>query len=188
MSDESIEDIKRVLTICFRSGNSLSVDSIERIFSFDMGWMDTETAHDAVKGLIFAGWLIESDGMYSANCDLKGIKAPLGWQPRPSRLTNPTTNEEQQKPRELALDTKPLAPRPVIKEIEEIVDPRSKVEKRLVKYISKQTGLELAEIERRVDRKIRSFRYCTTWLALCLISREQDLEMDPIIDSLSPSA
>lgn len=187
MSNDNTEDIKRVLTICFRAGDSLSADNLERILSFDMGWMDTATAHDAIKGLIFSGWLNETDGMYSANCNLKGIKAPLGWQPRPSRLTNPTTNEEQQNPRELALKSKPVLPKPVIREIEEIVDPRSKVEKRLVKYICKQTGLELDEILRRVDRKIRSFRHCTTWLALCLISREQGLEMGPIIDSLSPS-
>jgi len=188
MSNDSTEDIKRVLTICFRAGDSLSADSLERILSFDMGWMDTETAHDAVKSLIFAGWLIEKDGMYSANCDLKGIKAPLGWQPRPARLTNPTTNEEQQNPRELALKTKPAPVKPVFSEIEDIVDPRSKVEKRLMKYVCKQTGLELEEIKRRIDRKIRSFRHCTTWLALCLISREQGLEMEPIIDSLSASA
>ena len=48
------EDIKRVLTICFRAGESLSADNLERILSFDMGWMDTETAHDAIKGLIFS--------------------------------------------------------------------------------------------------------------------------------------
>ena len=43
MSPE-IEDIKRVLTICFRDGASQTADDLERILSFDMGWMDTDTA------------------------------------------------------------------------------------------------------------------------------------------------
>ena len=58
-----------------------------------MGWMDTETAHDAIKALVFAGWIIDEEGMLSPNCDIKGINAPLGWQPRPSRLTDPAVND-----------------------------------------------------------------------------------------------
>ena len=33
-----IEDIKRVLAICFRMGESQSADDLERILSFDMGY------------------------------------------------------------------------------------------------------------------------------------------------------
>ena len=88
-----IEDVKRVLAICFRDGANQSADDLERILSFDMGWVDTETAHDAIKALIFAGWIIDNDGMLSPNCDIRGIRAPLGWQPRPSRLTDPVVNE-----------------------------------------------------------------------------------------------
>ncbi|MGB2452941.1 MAG: DUF2240 family protein, partial [Candidatus Poseidoniaceae archaeon] len=91
MSAET-EDVKRVLAICFRTGASQTADDVERILSFDMGWMDTETAHNAIKALIFAGWIKDDGGMLSPNCDIRGIKAPLGWQPRPSRLTDPVVN------------------------------------------------------------------------------------------------
>ena len=57
-----------------------------------MGWMDTETAHNAIKALIFAGWIKDDGGQLSPNCDIRGINAPLGWQPRPSRLTDPVVN------------------------------------------------------------------------------------------------
>ena len=86
------EDVKRVLAICFRTGASQTADDVERILSFDMGWMDTETAHNAIKALIFAGWIKDDGGLLSPNCDIRGIKAPLGWQPRPSRLTDPVVN------------------------------------------------------------------------------------------------
>ena len=50
-----------------------------------MGWMDTETAHDAIKALVLqAGLLMKK--VLSPNCDIKGINAPLGWQPRPLGL------------------------------------------------------------------------------------------------------
>lgn len=182
MSDE-VEDIKRVLTICFRTGGGLSADDLERILSFDMGWMDTETAHDAIQALIFAGWIKDEDGTLSPNCDIRGIKAPLGWQPRPSRLTDPAVNEVHvaEKP------PQPIPSQPVIKAKIEIKDsdPRARIEKRLIRYISKQAGLDSDEIRRRAERKMAALRYCTMWLALCLISREQNLEMNAIIDSFT---
>ena len=64
-------------------------------------------------------------------------------------------------------------------------DPRARMQKRLVKFISKQSGIDSDEITRRAERKVKALRYCTMWLALCLISREQNLEMNSIIDSFS---
>lgn len=177
MSVEQIEDIRRVLAICFRMGNSLSADDLERILSFDMGWMDTETAHDAVKALVFAGWLKNVDDRFEANCEIKGVIAPLGWQPRPTRLTDPPVNEEIQ-----AIKT--VIPEPTPQKIQN-VDPREKLEHRLSKFIARKAGLTSEEVLRRAKRKTKALRHCTIWLALCLISREQGLDMEPIIDSLA---
>ena len=184
MSSET-EDIKRVLAICFRMGANQTADDLERVLSFDMGWMDTDTAHDAIKALTFAGWIKDIEGILSPNCELKGIKAPLGWQPRPSRLTDPAVNKSHtvEKPPVL------IQPQTVIKPRPEVIDsdPRAKIEKRLIRYIAKKAKLDPDEISRRAERKINALGYCTMWLALCLISREQDLEMNAIIDSLSTS-
>ena len=67
MSAES-DDIKRVLAICFRTGAPQTADDLERILSFDTGWMDTETAHDAIQALTFAGWIKDNDGLYCKMC------------------------------------------------------------------------------------------------------------------------
>ncbi len=64
-------------------------------------------------------------------------------------------------------------------------DPRARMQNRLIKFISKQSGIDSDEISRRAERKVKALRYCTMWLALCLISREQNLEMNSIIDSFS---
>ncbi len=182
MTSES-EDIKRVLAICFRMDDSQTADDLERILSFDMGWMDTETAHDAIKALIFAGWIKDTNGILSPNFNLREIRAPLGWQPRPSRLTDPMVNETH------IVENPPIkmTPQTVIKPKEEIVetDPRARTEKRLIRFIAKQAGLDSSEVQRRAERKVKALRYCTMWLALCLISREQGLEMNAIIDSLA---
>ena len=184
MSPE-IEDIKRVLAICFRDGSSQTADDLERILSFDMGWMDTETAHDAIKALVFAGWIIDEEGMLSPNCDIKGINAPLGWQPRPSRLTDPAVNDTGSVQQAVQpADTSEIDEKVVQTEIQP-ADPRARMQKRLIKFISKQSGIDSDEITRRAERKVKALRYCTMWLALCLISREQNLEMNSIIDSFS---
>jgi hypothetical protein len=184
MSPE-IEDVKRVLAICFRDGSSQTADDLERILSFDMGWMDTETAHDAIKALVFAGWIIDEEGILSPNCDIKGINAPLGWQPRPSRLTDPAVNDtgSTQQAKQTADESEVVEK--VVQTDTQPVDPRARMQKRLVKYISKQSGIDADEITRRAERKVKALRYCTMWLALCLISREQNLEMNSIIDSFS---
>ena len=180
-----IEDIKRVLAICFRDGSSQTADDLERILSFDMGWMDTETAHDAIKALVFAGWIIDEEGMLSPNCDIKGINAPLGWQPRPSRLTDPAVNDTgSAQQAEQTADESEVVEK-VVQTDTQPADPRARMQKRLVKFISKQSGIDSDEITRRAERKVKALRYCTMWLALCLISREQNLEMNSIIDSFS---
>ena len=184
MSPE-IEDVKRVLAICFRDGSRQTADDLERILSFDMGWMDTETAHDAIKALVFAGWIIDEDGFLSPNCDIKGINAPLGWQPRPSRLTDPAVNDTGSKNQVLQPVEITEVEKSVSQQDNQPVDPRARMQKRLVKFISKQSGIESDEITRRAERKVKALRYCTMWLALCLISREQNLEMNSIIDSFS---
>jgi len=56
MSSEN-EDIKRVLALCFRGHEALDAMDLERILSFDMGWLTPDQATEAVQALIRAGWL-----------------------------------------------------------------------------------------------------------------------------------
>ena len=180
-----IDDIRRVLAICFRDGISQTVDDLERVLSFDMGWMDTDTAHEAINAMTVAGWMVNKDGELSPNCDLRGVIAPLGWQPRPSRLIEPVVNVQNLQVTDIPSKSK--VDETKIKNPEENSDPRAKLERRLAKFISKSSGISTEEVIRRADRKVKALNYCTKWLALCLVSREQNLEMNSIIDSLSRS-
>ena len=55
----------------------------------------------------------------------------------------------------------------------------------LKKYISRQTKIPIDEIERRSERKQKALTYASNWLCLALIAREQGLEMEQIVSSLS---
>ena len=57
MAKEDIEDVVRVLAICFREGQALDALELERIMSFDMEWIAPDKAETAVQALIKAGWL-----------------------------------------------------------------------------------------------------------------------------------
>ena len=89
MADADVDDIRRVLAVCFRSGQSLSDLDIERILSFDMGWLSPEEAGEAVKALIDSGWLTGDLDALSSVLTSNPVTTPLGWFPRPSRLMNP---------------------------------------------------------------------------------------------------
>ncbi len=147
-----------------------------------MDWMGDDTATDVIASLCNSGWLRDQEGELTAQCELKGITAPLGWQPRPSRLLEqippPSLEIEINTPRELIIERPP-----VVTHVSN--DPRAKLERRLCSHIAKSSGVERDEIERRAKRKTLALKYCTSWLALCLVAREQGLEMADIIASLS---
>jgi hypothetical protein len=62
------------------------------------------------------------------------------------------------------------------------VDPRMQLVPRLVKYIARKSGIEVTEIERRMQRKQRALGPITPWLCLIFIAKEQGLAVDDIIE------
>ncbi|HIB59412.1 MAG TPA: DUF2240 family protein [Candidatus Poseidoniales archaeon] len=61
-------------------------------------------------------------------------------------------------------------------------DPRMQLVPRLVKYIARKSGIEVNEIERRMQRKQRALGPITPWLCLIFIAKEQGLAVDDIIE------
>lgn len=196
MADADVEDVCRVLAVCFRSGETLSDLDIERILSFDMGWLSPEEASGSVKALIDSGWLIGDLDSLSSVLTNNSITTPLGWFPRPSRLISPVKydsvkfedfnqkdellsnnspgNEELNQPSQQKVSVESTSK-----------DPRSKIERRLKKFVSKQSKLEMEEIERRILRKKNALGMVSNWLCIALIAREQGLEMTSIVEALS---
>ena len=196
MADADVEDVCRVLAVCFRSGETLSDLDIERILSFDMGWLSPEEASGSVKALIDSGWLIGDLDSLSSVLTNNSITTPLGWFPRPSRLISPVKYdsvkfEDFNQKEELLSNNSPgnedlNQPSQQKVSVESTSkDPRSKIERRLKKFVSKQSKLEMEEIERRILRKKNALGMVSNWLCIALIAREQGLEMTSIVEALS---
>ena len=127
--------------------------------------------------------------------NISGVTAPLGWFPRPSRLTNPVSvklNEETNETiiselveETIAIDVIPAKKIEIINPKENHSDPRAKLTKRLTKFIAKTTKIEVEEVERRANRKHKSLAVATNWMCLALVAREQGLQMQEIVDALA---
>ena len=196
MSDADYDDICRVLAVCFRSGESLSDLDIERILSFDMGWLSPEEAGTAVEAMIDKGWLVGDQDSLTPALSNYSVTTPLGWFPRPSRLITPvqydsvkfqeeTISANGKKTDSIDLQGSGKISKPVDEENEVSKDPRSKIERRLKRFVSKQSKLEIEEIDRRIQRKKNALGMVSNWLCIALIAREQGLEMSSIVDALS---
>ena len=194
MADADVDDICRVLAVCFRHGNSLSELDIERILSFDMGWLSPDEASTAVHALIDSGWLIGNEDSLQPMVKNNSITTPLGWFPRPSRLINPVKYDSLQFSE--SSNEENIQPPKQTKKIEESVknenilepiskDPRAKMERRLKRFVSKQSKIDIEEIERRIQRKKNALSFVTVWMCIALVAREQGLEMKDIIGALS---
>ena len=193
MADADIEDIRRVLRVCFRDGMSLSEIDIERILSFDMGWLSPVEAETAVKALIDSGWLIQDSESLKPAIEDNEISTPLGWFPRPSRLISPVVFDSSMFSNALAIETQnnpaiiqPLAsevPNKVVENIES-KDPRARLENRLKKFVAKKSKISVEEIDRRTQRKKQALGMVSEWMCLALVAREQGLAMNQIVDAL----
>lgn len=190
MASEDVEDIRRVLAICFRDGESLDALDIERILSFDMEWVSPDEAEKAVQALIGKGWLTGEENALKPAVSLDNVQSPLGWFPRPSRLlhpVNPGDNPSQQGESvevpvaQTVQKTKPDVQHPV----PQSNDPRAKLTQRLSKFIAKSSEISLEEVERRAKRKHQALQYASTWMCLALVAREQNLSMKEISDALA---
>lgn len=193
MADLDIEDIRTVLAICFRDGTEMDSLDLERMISFDMEWLSPSDAETAVQALIASGWLKGQENALSPSIDIANITAPLGWFPRPSRLTNPvafslqkTSNKE-----EIEVSAQPPAEKSAPLHAKAIIssqndsDPRDKLTKRLTKFIAKSAKIDIAEVERRANRKHKALAVISNWMCLALVAREQGIQMQEIVDALA---
>lgn len=189
MTDDEIDDVRLVVSLSFRGENWLSDIDLERILSFDMEWLSPEEAEIAVSKLIDAGWLIGERESLRPAFDARGISTPIGWYPRPSRILEPVQfngiENSVQSQKQNINTKKSTKPKEVILPNTTSNDPREKLANRLKKFISRQTKIPIDEIERRSERKQKALTYASNWLCLALIAREQGLEMEQIVSSLS---
>jgi hypothetical protein len=188
MSTEN-EDIKRVLALCFRGQESLDALDLERMLSFDMGWLTPDQATEAVQALIRSGWLTGDEENLTPVERFQDSITPLGWHPRPERLYKPIAYN-QETASDLVGETTLVTPKvqqkksiPNLQTADD--DPRARTTKRLLKFIARSSGLSSEEVQRRAARKQRALKHVTAWMALALVAREQGLEMNSVVEALS---
>ena len=195
MGNEDVADIRTVLAICFRDGKPLDSIDVERMLSFDMEWLSPGDAEIAVQSLISAGWLCGEENALTPSINISGVTAPLGWFPRPSRLTNPVSVKLNEETNETvvsesvdevitikAMTTKKIE---ITTQEENHSDPRVKLTKRLTKFIANTSKIEVEEVERRANRKHKALAVATNWMCLALVAREQGIQMQEIVDALA---
>ena len=196
MAHEDVQDVLRVLAICYREGSTLDALDLERVMSFDMDWLSPEEAEKSVQALIAAGWLTGPEKELTPTVALEGVTSPLGWFPRPSRLIKPCKPEKRQTslthPPDMEARSTPLPvtsggpqPQPAVATPVESNDPRARLTPRLTKFIARQSQLPIEEVERTAKRKAKALTYASHWACLALVAREQGLVMDDITAALS---
>lgn len=193
---EDVDDVRRALTIVYRGHEGIPQADVERMFSFDMEWVAPHEAEDVVNALLNAGWLKSENGQLHLAVELGEVEVPFGWFPRPNRLLSPvsaTASSSEASP----APTAPTTPAPVAAKSQTVIsppslgeepalsdDPRARLTKRVARFIARQSGLDLDELQRRAERKTRAFHLITPWMAYALVAREQGLVMDDIVQSL----
>jgi hypothetical protein len=165
------------------------------MLSFDMEWLSPDDAEIAVQSLISAGWLCGEENALTPSINISGVTAPLGWFPRPSRLTNPVSvklNEETNETivselvdETITIEATPTKKIEITTQKENHSDPRVKLTKRLTKFIAKNSKIEVEEVERRANRKHKALAVATNWMCLALVAREQGIQMQEIVDALA---
>jgi len=191
---EDADDVRRALTIVFRGADGLARPDVERAFSFDMEWVAPHEAEEVVNALVASGWLEERKQNLHLALNLGEVNVPFGWFPRPRRLLHPVsaTSASDAPPKaetgkeEGHIPTTSTQPPRSPARVETALsgDPRARLTPRVAKFISRQSGLALDELERRADRKIKAFHLITPWMAYALVAREQGLVMDDIAKAL----
>ena len=159
-----------------QDGDEIGRDSICRIWAFDFGWFDMETALRVRDNLIRTGWLDASDEMVQSGINLGAIEIPFGWLPSMRLLESPPTVPKGEKPAEIVNVGLDEAPTQQSTE-SQAIDPAVTHTTTLLDQIAEATGIDRKEVMRRAQRKRRALGPVTLWMALLLVAREQQLPM-----------
>ena len=190
MSDDSIEEISRLLFVSFSEFNHIEISDLIRLWSLELQWMEPNDAELVIKKLLQSGWLINEDDRLKPVDGINKIPPELGWRPIFRKISNPSDFISQSEDVVLNIDES-LPSKIVVKVIESESKSPQVIERppdrseanipNLIKLIAQQSRLENREVVRRAQRKRRSLGPVTLWMALALVAREQGLDMVEIV-------
>tara|TARA_B110000008_G_scaffold212159_1_gene211132 strand:+ start:3939 stop:4583 length:645 start_codon:yes stop_codon:yes gene_type:complete len=188
MSDDSIDEISRLLFVSFSDLNHADISDLVRLWSLEFQWMDPKNAELVIEKLLKSGWLINEGDILKPVDGINKISPELGWRPIFRYISNPPDFISQSNDSSTTID-EPLPSKIVIKVIEpessQVIErPPDRSEANipnLIKLIAHKSRLENREVVRRAQRKRRSLGPVTLWMALALVAREQGLDMIEIV-------
>jgi len=176
---------------------AIDAETIPRIWAYDMGWFDIDTAKKIRDTLLQTDWLVSSDSGLVPGIDVEGVEHTFGWMPLMRTLLNPPPC-----PRETAgadsLGT--VAPAAAVSPpspssdpsgsttrestVPTTMDPAAAGIEGLLKQVTAASSLANKEVLRRAQRKRRALGPITLWMCILLVAREQDLQVGPLLQSL----
>ena len=208
---EAENDIRRLLAMTWRTwGNEpLDASSITRTWSLDLGWLAPTDAEILLTKLLAKGWLVSKDDRLSTNTELGDVSVPLGWFPRTTALEQPPNcpqgkseistsktsdkivSQEKEVEEEAKIKNKEgddktpdiTSKSPAPKSIVDNTGVQSFNVPALLQLISKESDLARQEVMRRAQRKRKSLGHITVWMALILVAREMQVDIEKLIPS-----
>ena len=195
MSVEDQIEVRRLLAVTFQELDPDKAPSatVMRIWSLDLNWTDSKSAGELLEALIQNGWLSIDGDIISCNANLRDIEIPLGWSPMMRRMLSgiPMDAVCEENPK----FSDPIVSASVIQDISEdnlvLPSPSNSSGKSIDSmvanirpiraYIAEKSGLDLAEVQRRAQRKRSACPPMTLWMALLLLGREQRIDVSSFI-------
>ena len=190
MSDNSIDEISRLLFVSFSEDNKVEISNLIRLWSLELQWMEPNDAQLVINELLDKGWLVNENNILTPVSEINKILPELGWRPIFRVISNPPVFVP------IISDSTSIVPEilksKVVVEVIESTPPSKEVTGRppdrsegnipsLIKLISLRSKIDNREIVRRAQRKRRSLGTVTLWMALALVAREQGLDMVEIV-------
>jgi hypothetical protein len=195
MSVEDQIEVRRLLAVTFQELDPDRAPSatVMRIWSLDLNWTDSRGASELLKALIQNGWLSIDGDIISCNANLRDVVIPLGWSPMMRRMLSGVPMEAASQENQKASDS--IVSASIIQDVsEEIVLPSppnsggKSIDSMVANirpiraYIAEKSGLDLAEVQRRAQRKRSACPPMTLWMALLLLGREQRIDVSSFIE------
>ena len=194
MSNESINEIQKLIFVSFLEQIELSISDLERLWSLELQWMMPDEASLVIKKLIKSGWLVSENNLVSPVYLDKQSVPSLGWQPMLRIISSPPIFVFESVP-------SPIVKAEVKSEIVVNVVQSEKIfsfEKHppdrsesniptLIRFIAKKSEIDNREVVRRAQRKRRSLGPVTLWMSLALVAREQGLDMVEVSSLIEPA-
>ena len=196
MSVEDQIEVRRLLAVTFQELDPDKAPSatVMRIWSLDLNWTDSKSAGELLEALIQNGWLSIDGDIISCNTNLRDVEIPLGWSPMMRRMLTgvPMDAVSEENPK----FSDPIVSASVIQDISEdnlVLPPPSNSGGKSIDsmvanirpiraYIAEKSGLDLAEVQRRAQRKRSACPPMTLWMALLLLGREQRIDVSSFIE------